>query len=67
MLENSASVTSNFAGMVINNITHTEKEPAAKALLEACTNENVAKGLELGSYMGFDMSLKYEFSAFRLS
>jgi len=60
IVSGNASVTSKFAGMTINNITYNEKEPAAKALLEAC------KGLTgrdekwiQGEYMGFELSLQY--------
>jgi N12 class adenine-specific DNA methylase len=56
-----ATVESKFPGMVINGVTHTEKEPAAKALLEACKG---IKGrdaeLAVGEYMGFKLSLCYE-------
>jgi hypothetical protein len=31
-----ASVTAKFPGMTVGDVTHAEKEPAAKALLEAC-------------------------------
>jgi len=54
------SVTAKFAGMTINGVEHIEKEPAAKALLEACkgvTNKNESA---VGSYMGFKMSLEFD-------
>ncbi|MDR1664768.1 MAG: DEAD/DEAH box helicase family protein, partial [Clostridiales bacterium] len=34
--EGAASVTTKFPGMILDGVTYTEKEPAAKALLEAC-------------------------------
>jgi hypothetical protein len=56
-----ASVTTKFPGMTINGVVHAEKEPAAKALLEACKG---VKGrnvdVPVGEYMGFKMSLQYE-------
>jgi hypothetical protein len=60
MLTGESSTTARFAGMTISGVEHKEKEPAAKALLEAF---NSVKGLNdtvIGSYMGFDMSLRFE-------
>lgn len=59
MQDGSASVKAKFAGMVINGETHTEKEPAAKAILDACKDVKQGETLAIGSYMGFDMSLKF--------
>ena len=55
-----AATTAAFAGMVINGVEHKEKEPAAKALLEACKLVADKKDLPIGSYMGFDMSLRFD-------
>ena len=56
-----ASASTKFSPMTINGVTHTEKEPAAKALLEACKG---VKGrntdVPIGEYMGFKLSLQYE-------
>ena len=56
-----ASVTSKFPGMTVKDVEYAEKEPAAKALLEACKD---VKGrnvdVPIGEYMGFRMSLQYE-------
>jgi hypothetical protein len=61
MINGSASVSAKFPGMTINDVTHIEKEPAAKALLEACKG---VKGrnvdVPVGEYMGFKLSLQYE-------
>jgi hypothetical protein len=47
--------------MIVGGVEYTEKEPAAKALLEACKD---VKGrnvdVPVGEYMGFKMSLQYE-------
>jgi len=55
-----ATVTAKFAGMTVGGVEHKEKEPAAKALLEACKGVTDRKDLAIGSYMGFDMSLRYD-------
>jgi hypothetical protein len=55
-----ASVTTKFPGMTINGVTHTEKEPAAKALLEACKGiKGRETELPVGEFMGFKLSLSY--------
>ena len=60
MLEGSASVTAKFAGMMINGKTYVEKEPAAKALLDACSTVKSIGQTPIGNYMGFEMSLQFE-------
>jgi N12 class adenine-specific DNA methylase len=61
MVNGAASASVKFAPMTINGVTHVEKEPAAKALLEACKG---VKGRNIdtpiGDYMGFKLSLQYE-------
>jgi len=59
-LDGAPATTAKFAGMTINGIQHKEKEPAAKALLEACKGINDRKDLPIGSYMGFGMSLRFD-------
>jgi hypothetical protein len=55
-----ASVSSKFPGMMINGVTHTEKESAAKALLEACKGiKGRETELPVGEFMGFKLSLSY--------
>ena len=54
------TVTAKFAGMTINDVAYAEKEPAAKALLEACKGVTDKKDFAIGSYMGFDMSLRFD-------
>jgi len=49
-----------FAGMVIHGTTYTEKESAAKALLEACKEVKKDTDVPIGEYMGFKMSLTFE-------
>jgi hypothetical protein len=55
-----ASVTTKFPGMTINGVTHTEKEPAAKALLEACKSITDTSGTSVGEYMGFKLAIKFD-------
>jgi hypothetical protein len=56
-----ASVETKFPGMTINGVTHTEKKPAAKALIEACKGIRGRKTeLPVGEFMGFKLSLSYE-------
>lgn len=61
MVNGAASASQKFPGMLINGVTHVEKEPAAKALLDACKG---VKGRNIdtpiGEYMGFKLSLQYE-------
>jgi hypothetical protein len=55
------SAASKFPGMTIKNVAYTEKEPAAKALLEACKDiRGKNTDLSIGEYMGFKLSLQYE-------
>jgi hypothetical protein len=56
----SASVTTRFAGMTIDGVTHTEKEPAAKALLDACKGLTSKADKPIGEYMGFKLTLQLE-------
>jgi hypothetical protein len=53
------TVSAKFAGMKINGVEYTEKEPAAKALIEACSGIIEKKEMEIGEYMGFHMSLYF--------
>ena len=55
-----ASVTAKFAGMTILGKTFSEKEPAAKALLDACKELDTASDSPVGQYMGFDMYLDFD-------
>ena len=55
-----AIVPAKFPGMVINGVDYSEKEPAAKALLEACKGISDKTDTPIGSYMGFDMSLRIQ-------
>ena len=53
------SVTAKFHGMTIDDITYTEKEPAGKALLELCKTIPAKEEINIGSYMGFDIIIRY--------
>ena len=49
----------NFAGMVINGMTYTEKEKAGTALIDACQDISSTDPVEIGSYLGFSLSVKF--------
>lgn len=49
----------NFAGMVINGMTYTDKEKAGTALIDACKDVASADPVEIGSYLGFTMFVKF--------
>jgi len=55
-----ASVTTKFPGMTIDGVTHTEKEPAAKALLEFCTGITDKNEKAAGEYMGFKLAISFD-------
>jgi len=59
-IDGSVSVSANFNGMIINGEIYTEKEAAAKALLEACESVISNDEVDIGSYMGFQMSLRLD-------
>lgn len=48
-----------FAGMVINGMTYTDKEKAGTALIDACQDISSKDPVEIGSYLGFSMSVKF--------
>jgi hypothetical protein len=50
-----ASASSKFPGMIVGGVEYAEKEPAAKALLEACTVGYIGKNeaVYLGRYTQF--------------
>jgi len=58
------SASAQFPGMMVNGVTYDEKEPAAKALIDACKGVT-EKGVEYpaGEYMGFKMSLRFDYLA----
>lgn len=50
-----------FPGMTINSVEYHEKEPASKALLDACKGiKDRNTDVPIGEYMGFKLSLRYE-------
>ena len=55
-----ASATVRFPGMTINGVAHIEKEPAAKALLEACKTVKGREAMDVGEYCGFQMSVTFD-------
>lgn len=60
-LSGNVSASAGFPGMTVNGTLYTEKEPAAKALLDACKGIIGTKtDVSVGEYMGFKMSLRYE-------
>ena len=55
-----SATTAAFAGMTIKGVTYTEKEPAAKALLDACKTVSSKEEVNVGNYMGFHMSMSFD-------
>ena len=49
-----------FAGMVINGMTYTDKEKAGTALIDVCKDVASREPVEVGSYLGFSMSVKFD-------
>ncbi len=49
-----------FPTMEIKGVTHTEKESAGKAIIDACTKMTGSDAVMLGAYRGFSMVLAYE-------
>lgn len=49
-----------FAGMVINGMTYTDKEKAGTALIDVCKDVASREPVELGRYLGFTMSVKFD-------
>jgi hypothetical protein len=59
-LTGGAAIAGNkFGGMTIDGKMYHEKEPAAKALLEACKEINTKNDKPIGDYMGFTMTLHF--------
>ena len=53
-------IEDSFTGMVIMGVTHTEKETAGKAIIDACTRMTDPDAIPLGEYRGFTMTLSYD-------
>lgn len=49
-----------FPTMTLLGVDYTEKEAAAKALLEACKTVIGKEPTKIGSYLGFDMNLSFD-------
>jgi N12 class adenine-specific DNA methylase len=61
------TVSTAFPVMTINGVSYAEKEPAAKALVEACKSMSDKKEVVLiGEYMGFQMSLSRDHAEINL-
>ena len=58
-LKQNVRTDGNFAGMIINGMTYTDKEKAGTALIDACKDISSADPVEIGSYLGFKMSVKF--------
>jgi hypothetical protein len=56
----STSASQKFPGMTTNGVTHAEKEPAGKALLECCKGVTDKSDKFVGEYMGFKMSVAFD-------
>lgn len=57
----------NFASMVINGMTYTDKEKAGTALIDACKDVASAEPVEIGSYLGFAMLVKFSSFTYKLT
>jgi hypothetical protein len=55
-----ASASTKFSGMTIDGVTHIEKEPAAKALLDACKGVTDKADKQVGEYMGFKLTIRFD-------
>jgi len=55
-----ASPVPPFPTMTVLGVDYTEKEAAAKALLEVCKTVIGKQPAKIGSYLGFDMSLSFD-------
>jgi hypothetical protein len=60
IVNGAASVSSKFLGMIINDVTYTEKETAGHALLDACKRSMDRTDTSIGEYMGFKLSLNFD-------
>ena len=49
-----------FAGMIIHEMTYTDKEKAGTALIDACQDISSKDPVEIGSYLGFSISVKFD-------
>ena len=49
-----------FIGMEILGVSHTEKESAGKAIIDACTKMTGSDAVFLGQYRGFSLTLSYD-------
>jgi len=60
MVDGATSASAKFPGMTINGVLYDEKEPAAKALVDACKGiVGKSEEVPVGEYMGFKLSLSY--------
>ena len=48
-----------FSGMSINGMAYTDKEQAGAALIDACKGIGSQEPVEIGSYLGFSLSVKF--------
>ena len=55
-----------FAGMVINGDTYLVKEQAGTALIDACKDVSSTEPVEIGSYLGFTMFVKFSGYAYKI-
>ena len=55
-----ASASARFPVMTILGVTHTEKESAAKAILDACKTVTGKESVRIGTYLGFDISMSFD-------
>lgn len=60
MAEGTAPAPPPFPTMTVLGTAYTEKETAAKALLEACKTVTGKEAVKIGSYLGFDLNLSFD-------
>lgn len=53
-------IPDSFPAMEIDGVTHTEKENAGKAIIDACAKMTGSDAVLLGQYRGFSMVLAYD-------
>lgn len=48
-----------FSGMIVNGMTYSDKPKSGTALIDACQDISSTDPVEIGSYLGFSLSVKF--------
>jgi hypothetical protein len=48
-----------FSGMIVNGMTYADKAKSGTALIDACQDISSTDPVEIGSYLGFSLSVKF--------